>query len=400
MQKLIILPGNCDTLGGTLVSLSALIAGAKKQNNHQYLCVLVQANSPMEKYLQRLELDFCLQPIHANSQKEFFQQSLKWVYQQPLQYPLLLDNCAYNYLLPTFLINAPLLRLSGRTVYYFCHDLVGSNNILGYLARKCIFSFLSPFAICNSHFTAQNVRHFMSDVKGVLYQPVCKEIFNNTPIANPPKALQPILESGFRIMLTPSRLNKHPKDGENCDKNLRTLIPVLAHLKAMGYNYHAVVIGEDKSPNQINSSILLKKAEEFGVADRFTILPAIIAIEDYYKCADIVVTLAHKEAFGRIVVEAIACGVAVVGSNNGGIGEILGNCAPEWMVNPDDPLAAAKTIINIANNPNTPKTLANAKSWVDKYCSIEEYASKMMEITGILTSYQKIQKYQKTGSFF
>jgi glycosyltransferase involved in cell wall biosynthesis len=385
MRKLIILPGNCKTLGGTLVSLSMLITGVKNQQLYDNLCVLVQAGSTMEKYFQNLELDFCLQAIPAATQKEFFRRGLEWVSKQPKDYPLLLDNCVYSDLLPTFLSMAPMLRLSGRTIYHFCHDLVNSNKFAGYLARRCIFSCLSPRVLCNSNFTAQHVRHLMPNIQGVLYQPINQERFNDVPLQAPPKELQSILQSGFRIMLTPSRINKHPKDGENCDKNLRALIPILAHLKTRGYDYHSVVIGEDTSLDKSNSRILLEKAQEFGVAERFTILPAVSAIEDYYKCADVVVTLAHKEAFGRTIVEAIACSVPVVASSTGGMGEILNQLAPDWMVDPNNPSSAAEAIINIANNPNTCQILSQAKSWVNKHCSANEYAFKIMNITEVIS---------------
>ncbi|AFY32497.1 glycosyltransferase family 4 protein [Calothrix sp. PCC 7507] len=385
MRKLLILPGNCDTLGGALVSLSMLIAGVQKLRMQEHLCVLVQADSAMEKYLQKSGQDFCLQPIHAPSQTELFQRALQWVNQQPKNYPLLLDSCAYNYLLPTLLTKAPKLRLSGRPIYYFCHDLVASNHFLGYLARKFIFFCLSPRSICNSYFTARHVRDLMPNIQGVLYQSVDKERFNESPLLTPPKELQAILQYGFRIMLTPSRLNTI-YNSKNGDKNLRALIPVLAKLKVMGYNYHGVVIGEDKSPNQINSSFLLKLAEEYGVSDRFTILPPTLAIEDYYKCADVVVTLAPQEAFGRVVVEAIACGVPVIGSRTGGIGEILNHFAPAWTVDSEDIQAAATAIIKVANDPNTSKLLEQGKNWVQSECNITNYAQRMLEITGISVS--------------
>ncbi|MEO0686197.1 MAG: group 1 glycosyl transferase, partial [Cyanobacteria bacterium J06649_11] len=170
MRKLLILPGSCEGLGGTLVSLSMLLEGCKIHQMEERLCVLVRSDSPMEKYLRKFGQDYCLQVIPALSQVEFFKQAIQWVSKQPKHYPLLLDNCAYNYLLPTFLMLAPKLRLSGRSVYYFCHDLTRSNKVLGYVARKLIFSCLSPRAICNSSFTADNVRNLMPNIKGILYQ--------------------------------------------------------------------------------------------------------------------------------------------------------------------------------------------------------------------------------------
>jgi glycosyltransferase involved in cell wall biosynthesis len=112
-------------------------------------------------------------------------------------------------------------------------------------------------------------------------------------------------------------------------------------------------------------------------------LPPSFAIEQYYKYADVMVTLAPREPFGRVVVEAIACGVPVVGSQTGGIGEILHHFAPEWTVDPNDPVAVAEAIVRITADPNTPNILAQGKSWVKTQCSVESYARRIMEITGI-----------------
>lgn len=382
MRKLLILPGTCEVLGGTLVSLSMLLEGLKLNQMEEQLCVLVRTGSPMEKYLHKFGQDYCLQTIPALDQVQFFKQAIQWVSQQPKDYPLLLDNCHYKSLLPTLLMVSPKLRLSGRSIYYFCHDLIHSNQLLGYLARKLIFSCLSPFAICNSSFAADNLRHLMPNIKEILYQPVNAQRFNNIPLKISPALLGEILKSKYRIILTPSRMNGI-ENGKNGDKNLRGLIPVIAHLKAMGYKYHQVIIGEDDSPDQINSRKLLKLAEEFGVTDRFSILPATLNIEEYYKCADVMVTLAPQEAFGRVVVEALACGVPVIGSNTGGIGEILGNFAPEWMVDPEDPKAAAEAIVRVSTDANTVQMLEKARNWVDSECSVTNYAKKMLEITGI-----------------
>lgn len=106
-------------------------------------------------------------------------------------------------------------------------------------------------------------------------------------------------------------------------------------------------------------------------------------IQDYYKYADIVVTLAPREPFGRTVVEAIACGVPVVGSNTGGINEILQNFAPEWTVNPDDSLQVAQTIINVAKSSSTKDVLSKGNNWVCDNCSLESYARGMMQFTGL-----------------
>jgi glycosyltransferase involved in cell wall biosynthesis len=380
-KKLFVIPGYCDVLGGTTVSLLMLAKGFSICGLSDKLCILIQKNSFMEKYFRDAGLDNLVKPIEADNPHQFFQKALLWVGKQPKEFPLLLDNCVWRNYLPILTLFSPYLRLSKRKIYHFCHDLALSYNKLGYLARKIAFASLSPGAICNSQFTAKHICSFMPDIRGILYQPVDLEKFNAQNLDSaPPDNLKAIINSGAKIMLTPSRINK-PKIVN--DKNLRALIEVLAHLKAMGENYHAVAIGEDKSPQKIYSQDLIEAAINAGVADRFTILPPALNIEDYYKCADIVVTLAPREPFGRTVVEAIACGVPVVGSNTGGINEILQNFAPEWTVNPDDSLQVAKTIVDVTNNSQNQELLIKGRNWVENQCSLESYALGMMQIIGL-----------------
>jgi glycosyltransferase involved in cell wall biosynthesis len=74
-----------------------------------------------------------------------------------------------------------------------------------------------------------------------------------------------------------------------------------------------------------------KIADGFGIADRVVFLDAIpnYQLPDIYSKIDIMVlpsmtTDRWKEQFGRVLIEAMACGVAVVGSSSGEIPNIIG----------------------------------------------------------------------------
>ena len=384
MSKLIILPGATNVLGGTLVTLSLLLKGIEICQAAKKVKVLAPSNSFLAKYLQNNGQEHYLQLIKADTDAEFVSKSLQWVTEQPKDWALLMDNCVAKELMSVLVPAAISLRLSQRPVYFFFHDLALSYNSVGFLIRKLIFATLNPATMCNSKFTAGHIKQFVKDIRGILYQPVNFNKFNDLPSTNPPPSeLKAILDSDCRIMLTPSRLNK---PGIVNDKNLRALIPVLAELKAMGYNYHGVIIGDDTSADGSHSRDLQKAAADMGVADRFTILPPTLNIEFFYKCADVVVTLAPREPFGRTVVEAISCGVPVVGSNSGGIGEILGNFAPQWTVDPEEPAAAANTIVQVAEDENTPLLLSRGKEWVQQECSTVDYAHRILKITRIIAN--------------
>ncbi|PSF38676.1 group 1 glycosyl transferase [Aphanothece hegewaldii CCALA 016] len=378
MRKLIIIP-NCGAIGGVTVSLSQIIQGFQQLGLSEQLCVLVIAGSEMEKYLQQARQSACITSLSVQSREEFCRRALRWATKQPRNWPLLLENWTASATLSAIFMITPILRLSGRTVYHTFHDPACSTHWYGTIARKFIYTCLSPVAICNSQFTARNVcPRLLSEVKNILYQPVAIDKQQRRFLGEPPEPLKPILRDGASIMLTPSRISQPEQFN---DKNLRGLIPVLAELKASGHHYHSVVIGRDYSANGIQTQRLLEQASHFGVADRFTVLPPTFSIQDYYNYADVVVTLAPREPFGRTVIEAIASGVPVIGSQTGGIGEILNHFAPQWTVAPDDPVATAAAIVQLKNDPITSTLLAQGQRWVEEQCNPVQYARRLIEIT-------------------
>lgn len=385
MSKLFVLPAFQQSMGGITVSLSLMLEGFNRCEASNRLCVLVMPNSLLDRYLRDRGSGHCLQPVAANSQSQFTRAALSWVAEQPRKYPLLLGGFGSYKTLLILARAIPKLRSSGRPIYHFFYDLAHSYNPVSNWMRKLVFASLAPEAICNSQFTAHHVHQTLGrKICGVLYQPVDLERFHScSQKAPPPENLRPILDSGARILLTPSRI---VAPEEFNDKNLRGLIPLLARLKERNHFYHGVVIGEDFSPQGSRTRALLELARRWGVGDRFTVLPPTFAIRDYYQYADFVVTLAPREPFGRTVVEAIACGVPVVGSHSGGVGETLGHFAPHWRVDPFDPDAAAEAIVRIAADAQTARVLSDARRWVELNCAPAEYAQRMMEIVGLPVS--------------
>ncbi|MBW4697143.1 MAG: glycosyltransferase family 4 protein [Aphanocapsa lilacina HA4352-LM1] len=380
-RKLLILPGYCDSLGGTMVTLEAILTGFRAVRAEGRLCVLVRAGSFMEQYL-RDRGHTCIVALPSADQPRFWLDALGWAMAQPSDHPLLLEHWVDRRMLPLLASVALRLRLSGRLVLHSCHDLALSFQPLGFWARRLTFALLAPRVICNSLYTAKHVRVLMPRIEGILHPPIDTERFSCRPVPVVPPELLPILRPGVRLMLTPSRISSASRMN---DKNLRALPRVLASLKAADRHYHGVVVGDDLSPGRVQTQLLIEQAAHEGVGDRFTVLPRTTAIERYFQCADVVVTLAPREPFGRTVAEAVACGVPVVGSNSGGIQEILHHFAPEWTADPGDPVQVARTILTVASDPATPERLARGRRWVEQNCSAVHYARRLLALTNLAT---------------
>src|SRR5690606_19229626 len=94
---------------------------------------------------------------------------------------------------------------------------------------------------------------------------------------------------------------------------------------------------------------LEQQAARGGVAGALAITAPTSAIADAYAACDLVLQLSRKpEAFGRTVIEALACGRPVAGWEHGGSGELLRELQPGGAVPPFDAAAlalAARTLL-------------------------------------------------------
>jgi len=114
------LPGACDALGGTLLTLSLLIKRLKIIGATESLCV--HSGSLMEKYLIAAG-QFCLQLIRQTTKAQFLKKSIAMGGSNQRVILIGTDNCDLNdHLLPVIaLACTPALRI-GR-VYHFLSRL-------------------------------------------------------------------------------------------------------------------------------------------------------------------------------------------------------------------------------------------------------------------------------------
>ncbi len=85
------------------------------------------------------------------------------------------------------------------------------------------------------------------------------------------------------------------------------------------------------------------------------------AIPSLYQQADIFLfTSIWAEPFGRVLVEAMAAGVAVIGTATGGAAEILADGENSLLFAPGDATALAAQILRLANEPDLRRQLATA----------------------------------------
>jgi glycosyltransferase involved in cell wall biosynthesis len=122
----------------------------------------------------------------------------------------------------------------------------------------------------------------------------------------------------------PSRLSMSSTIGIVCalrpEKNIPLLQEAFSRVRHLQHGLRLMVVGSGAE-----LQALQQNAARLGIADASLFLPATRDVPDLLRSMDIFVLPSYSEAFSNSLLEAMACGCAVIGSRVGGTPELIGN---------------------------------------------------------------------------
>jgi len=155
-------------------------------------------------------------------------------------------------------------------------------------------------------------------------------------------------------LLTVARLQWH--------KGIDTVMKALAAIRARHPNARYAIVGTGEQLPQFE-----RLARELGVGETVRFLGAVSDAElpALYNAADLYVGASRRvellaEGFGISLVEASACGLAVVGGRSGGVPDAVRDGETGVLVDPDDPAAVAAGINELLADPERRRRLGAA----------------------------------------
>ena len=104
-------------------------------------------------------------------------------------------------------------------------------------------------------------------------------------------------------------------------KGQHLLLEAVEKLTSEGLDIHAGIVGAAFDPEYAKS--LRELAEQKGLADRFHFFGFVETPIELMTCFDTIVLTTKNETFGLVLIEAMFAGIAVIGSNAGGVPEII-----------------------------------------------------------------------------
>lgn len=156
-------------------------------------------------------------------------------------------------------------------------------------------------------------------------------------------------------------------------KNHGLFVEALAELKQSNCEFHIFGYDDIADKGERGQGARLRTmAKELGVADRLVFRGFVDAPEKIMSEIDVLVHPVPNESFGRVVVEAMAAGIPVVGPNAGGVGEIVVDGETGFHMRTGDARDLAEKVDQlVASQELRSKLGANGRVRVERLYSLE-----------------------------
>ena len=165
-------------------------------------------------------------------------------------------------------------------------------------------------------------------------------------------------------------------------KDTTTLLYAMSYVRKQASNARCFLYGD--SNNLPYSKRCLKVANELGLGDGFVFAGGTKEPENAFNQGDVVVFSSITEGFPFSVIEAMACGKAIVATGVGGVAEALEGCG--LLVKSRDPRSLADGILQVLSDAEfrhslEVKALNRAREKFSIGSNVEEYRRIYEELT-------------------
>lgn len=160
------------------------------------------------------------------------------------------------------------------------------------------------------------------------------------------------------------------------------LIRAIAILVAAGRDVQLRMVGDGPQRAELEQQVA-----EAKLGDRISFAGSVAEdqIKEELSRSDVFALASHAEPLGVVYMEAMAAGVPTIGTNAGGVGEIITNGHDGLLVEPKNPEALAAAIAKLIDDPALANTLAanGRKTIVERFDSSIGAATLYKRITGV-----------------
>ncbi len=145
-------------------------------------------------------------------------------------------------------------------------------------------------------------------------------------------------------------------------------------------NAHLICVGEEDHSEPTWWDELQDRTIKSPFSDRIHWIGTVDDIRPWYRAASMMVLLSTNEPFGRVVVEAMACGVPVIATRSGGIPEIITDMQNGMLVPENDADALSKAAMRILQDESLKERLVEGGFKRAEHFSMHVHIQEMVKV--------------------
>ncbi len=135
----------------------------------------------------------------------------------------------------------------------------------------------------------------------------------------------------------------------------------------------------------------VRVAKQLGIHDRIKYLGTAEHIETIMPCADLIIQPSEQESFGLVPLEAMSCEVPVIGTNSGGVVEVVEHGVTGYLAEVGDIDTMARYAIEILTNQSLAKEMGRqgairARAKFAKNDIVDQYEEVYASLIGAATT--------------
>lgn len=162
-------------------------------------------------------------------------------------------------------------------------------------------------------------------------------------------------------------------------KGQHVLLNALAQLRRQGHNIKSLIVGHAMDKSYMTSLQLFVK--ENNLHKDICFMDFIKNPQDWMQACDAVVLATKEETFGLVLAEAMQAGVAVIGTNSGGVPEIIEHNKTGFLFDYGDVEKLCQVILELKEDEKMRESFAKAgKEKAQKLFNIKNHYKELRKI--------------------
>lgn len=231
--------------------------------------------------------------------------------------------------------------------------------------------------ITNSHATANRFKSKYQKKIRVIYNGIDIDWLNRNSQPKPQ-----LIEAEWKIVVTVARVSKL--------KRHDVVLSAFETVAKTDPKVHLICVGEKDSHDPEWWDTMLQKTAQSRFSGRIHWVGKVEDVRPWYHSAWLSVLVSENEAFGRVIVESMACGTPVVATQSGGIPEIVRSGIDGYLVETGSVEDTAQAMIRLIRDNNLRSKFAKSGRNRAGLFSLDSHMEKMMEaLNSAIQTYTK-----------